>query len=190
MFGHYQSAMGVPHGARNMNVNSTLIHHQSRMERAINQEKPAQQHRSSINSNLIPEQPDFSRKSSFTGRKNSSTVFESDPVVLPRRMSRMGESSICLGNSDSFTTNFESLPKKTAPVNPMRPPDCLTTGLHDRRSDGGNWRPSVQTNIAPEPCLGRGLIPKGLENVDLGLLMNSKPDDCVQQFTRKYGLIQ
>ena len=183
-FGHYVPKVGVPSGCRSMDSHVSMIKGQARLE---NREKSTQVPINNLTNAMVPirepEELHAQKKTLYaTGRRNEMSISSQVPQ---RRLSRITQSSIYLGENTESSLN-----ENKCSYNPgflMKPPDLLSIGLRDRRSDSDVFRPSKKVYHEANRNLGPDLVPEG--STATIPLMNPflVHDQSKKPFTRVYS---
>ena len=181
----YLPAMGVPAGVRVMGGarENAMLHAQLKIE----SKKSDSCKRGSLDSSLVPAKEVNERKSSFGSRRNDSSLARAafsppEEPQMPTQFSRITESSLSLGNEGIIGGVPQSLQRQKPPGS-LRPPDSLSVGLHDRRTDATFFSQKSSGQCQPKTSLGPDLVPMvSLPQVTIPELNAPKP------FRRVYGL--
>jgi len=169
----YIPAVGVPSGVRVMGGSreNHLIQSQMKIEA-----KPSSGGRGgSLTADLIPRTEGVSGGKRVFNRNESAMsgagLFPTVPAAPSRAPSRITQCSL--------PPSGGSLERPRPRPGTLRPMDCLTTGLHDRRCDALAPRRSSQ----PLASLGADLVPRGEPEAEI-----FPPLKPPQPFRRIYGL--
>ena len=181
----YLPAMGVPAGVRVMGGSreNAMLHAQLKIESRKTGDVVK---RGSLDSSLVPDTDVVQRKSSFGSRRNDSSLASAsfappEEQPLPKHYSRITESSLSLGDEGIIGGTAKTAAQRQQ-IGSLRPPDSLTIGLYDRRTDSVSSHKS-SGQCQPRPSLGPDLVPIcNLPDVAVAPVSGPKP------FRRVYGL--